>query len=106
MFTLLQDLCERLVGEAVILGAWLPIAPFYKKFVVLFDEQLQGSKAHRKQMLDLDISAAADDPTAIVEEYLNPWWVKPKEAGVSVADGLEKFAGKVNLHVRWYPAPG
>lgn len=91
-----QDLCEHFVGEAVILSIWLPIAPFYKKFVLLFDHQYRGSQPHRQQMLRLDVAAAADDPTAMVDEYANPWWTKPPEDNFSVADGLEAFAGKVS----------
>lgn len=78
------------------MGTWLPIAPFYKRFLVLFDHQLQGSQAHRAQMLNLEVTAAADDPTAIVDEYLNPWWDNPNNVDFSVRDGLDLFAGKVS----------
>lgn len=78
------------------MSRWLPIAPFYKRFVVMFDHQLRGSQAQRQEMLNLDVAAAADDPTAIVDEYLNPWWDKPNEVNFSVADGLELFVGKVS----------
>lgn len=47
-------------------------------------------------MLSLDVMTAADDPTAIVEEYTYPWWEKPQEGSFSVMDGLEQFAGKVS----------
>lgn len=61
----------------------------------MFHNQLRGSEAHLAEMLSLDVAAAEDDPTAIVNEYLNPWWAKPAQVGVYVMDGLEQFSGNV-----------
>ena len=88
-------MAERCIGDGIILNLWLPISPFYKKFVVLFANQLDGSKEHHKQLLELNPACGPDDPTAIIDEYLNPWWIKPVEEKVYVPAGLDRFGGQV-----------
>lgn len=56
-------------------------------------------------MLRLDASAAEDDPTAVVEEYVHPWWKEPQEDNFSVTDGLEQFLGKVGVALVKIPRP-
>lgn len=98
-----KDLGERVIGEAVIEGAWLPLAPFYKRLNIVFANQLRDPSRWLLPMLALNPTCPADDPTAIIERYLNPWWETETYDDVHIIDGLDRFAGNVSSINRLAP---
>ena len=87
-----QMVCTALLGQAAIVGAYVPV-PF---FVWSVGQSMMIGDGAKKikistDMLDfLHAEVSLSDPTRVFEGYLFDWWSAPGATGLVSGDGIEE----------------
>lgn len=93
----LQEVAETLVGSMILRDKFHYIPPFLKRLQSLVNSNVDLGQ-FKASLLNLQYDCAFVDPTHIVAEYHNPWWIAsmPIADDISPLDGIPEFLRQVS----------
>jgi hypothetical protein len=88
---------EIFLGGSILRKKYHFVPPFFKSIHRLVWTTFQNVQQFKAALCKIKYACPAADPSRIVDEYLDPWWIEPSldTNHLEVTDGLPKFIEQV-----------
>ena len=91
-----QETTEVYLGFMLMRNRYHYVAPFHKQVHRTLRRPFGLIEEFKSALSDLNYNCPANDPTRIVDKYLDPWWLDPAwDTDVQVYEGIALFFDQV-----------